>query len=186
MADISIALSETDLEQTVQMLFGLGCAIVPDARYAAPVYDPIVSQKRFMRVRLSGESLFFIMHKSYSSEPLSMRMQNIKEPYFYYIQQRNGGPDIMLMTSHPDDIPKRIIRVGMLSYYPWYWSVKQEARVPAPDALRDMYKAIVKHIDKGGKKVRLSVHTIHVAADALQRIRSGEATLMLGRTPVSV
>ena len=138
-----------DEERIVRHALGLGIRITPNLRYKSRNLISINEWGAFSRIR-RDTSLFFLFSDSTCSSPF--QTGELEERGQYYIQQRYGGPYIMLLSHLPyEEFGAVMLPGGSISYYSTYYnSVTGDLVRPSPD-FKKLYRSIDAEIKRSAK-----------------------------------
>ncbi len=189
MAQTDFVLGMRDQEDLVRFLFSAGATMVPSMDYASANYVELRSVEAALTAIGSGELTgpIFVLDRKFSQYPLVMDSvesaaaeQSRQERYF--LHQRHGGPylDFYSCFTKPRSL-QPVITSGFIGFYRTYFVGPKETEVPAPQALKDLYRRAASLVRSRCLKVTVpGERTYWVGKEALTQIASGFATNVSG------
>jgi hypothetical protein len=176
MPQMSVFMSDSDIERAVSELLASGCTLVPDSPSEEPKEVSIDSVNMFRLWRSDkNASLFFAVCPEWRSAPFEWGKFERNGRSFFFIRQKVGGPtlDLFAPPTHTAPDGKKVIPHGFIGYHSTYWNPLTNQSEKPPLLLRDTYKQVTKSLCVGADRKTGMQRTYFVAKGAKQLIQSG-------------
>ncbi len=156
MAETKFLLSDSDTLLIAELVISEGGLLVPDCDYKESIYVVLSTLEQFKEYRKLTNQ-FFILHESWDSEPLEMKSFSSRDgDVNYFIVQKCGGPTIdYFSTGEYLEGERKRIGKGFLSYYPQYWSPKNQCYIKVPSELKYFYNRLVKTLKQDSTTIKI-------------------------------
>lgn len=177
MPEISFYLDSVDQKRFCDELFNHGATAVPDLRYQTASYEAVTNVEELNRA-LRWTRYFFIMHPSFTRQPLEVRRVRSGDSEFFSILPRNGGPAIDLLLSLGGEVSPKRVPTGMLGLYPSYWDLEGQTNMKQPSTAVSFFDLLKKVIITGAVCVRTKKRIHWIGQSTAQRARAGEIELV--------
>jgi hypothetical protein len=154
MPQIDFVATPDDEQRIVCRAFELGMETVPDLRYSSREILSIGNWAAFERVRLET-SLFFL----YSEETRAYPLPTVELPERgeYFIQQRYGGPYVMLLVYRPfEKDGQLVLPTSALSHYPTFFHPMTGVPFAPSSEFKALYQELVHEIKQGAEALAIS------------------------------
>ena len=153
MAEIDFFITSDEEIELIEFILNEGTYLIPDCKFKPELIE-IRDIKTYLKYRMDGSGLFFIISPVYFSSPLEIKSV-YNEHYgriIYYIEQRSGGPTIEFCNSQIyEKAGVNYLSSSCLGHYPTYWNTKTFATEKAPVALKALYAKIIREIKKSNQ-----------------------------------
>lgn len=176
MPQLTVFMSESDLELIVSELLSAECKFVPDDLQEHPVVIQIDSLASFREWRAKRHTtLFFVVSADWTVSPFEWGSIEKCGVERFFIRQKTGGPTLDILApfliSSPNEMA--ILPHGFVAYHSYYrnTTTNQCARPAAP--LVTMYKRLVRMLKNGADQLRGKNRRYTVARGAKELLRTG-------------
>lgn len=171
MPDFNFRLSNAEMDDVIDYIFAKGVYMAPDEFYPTPNARYIRSKEEYMEfeeIKISPK--LYVMRDDYVECPIMYGSFIKNNQKMFYIQDRNGGPHILLLWF-------KQVNSGLWTYYPYYFyeTVDYYKQRP-PEALVVLYKDIVKYIQKKCVIIKYYGSRKYCGKEYLSQVRDGIIT----------
>jgi hypothetical protein len=160
--------------ELLEWIVANGAQLVPHLHYEHPEYTTISSPNEL--ATLAQVDQIWVLRSDWQRENLDIGpiVNRYLGPGFV-IASRAGGPAIQLLLSHnrPTDPP--YLLDCCIQHYPYYYTLAGREPVPAPDALREFYSAVVKLIRQRSRRMTLARISRWITEKAIAEVVGGRA-----------